>query len=95
MPWPTKSNQAKAWAYQLDKLQVSKLQQELSELNNAALEGVLAKARVIGCTTTGAAMQQTLLTGPRVAPGWVAWRAFHTRAQHSALQSALTAQQGA
>ncbi|KIY98958.1 NFX1-type zinc finger-containing protein 1 [Monoraphidium neglectum] len=50
---------------------VGRLQQERTELYDGSLEAVLRKARVIGCTTTGAAMHQALLTGPSVAPGVV------------------------
>jgi len=47
---------------------VQKLQQELHALHESSYEVLLRKARVIGCTTTGAALHKSLLTNQAVAP---------------------------
>ena len=59
------------WAAQLaEQLETgNKLQQEMWGLHDSAYEKVLAGARVIGCTTTGAAMVKSLLSSAKVAPG--------------------------
>jgi hypothetical protein len=59
------------WAEELQELQqdrASKLQQELKSLQSSSYESLLKKARMIGCTTTGAALQKQLLTSRSVAP---------------------------
>lgn len=57
------------WSKEIDDLmqKASKLQQELKALHDSSYEAVLQNARVIGCTTTGAALQKDLLG--RTAPG--------------------------
>eukprot|EP00878_Enallax_costatus_P042653 GHUV01050082.1.p1 GENE.GHUV01050082.1~~GHUV01050082.1.p1 ORF type:complete len:312 (+),score=121.18 GHUV01050082.1:525-1460(+) len=57
------------WSAEMDDLMQTayKLQQELKALHDSSYEAVLQSARVIGCTTTGAALQKDLLR--RTAPG--------------------------
>lgn len=57
------------WSEEMDGLmqQAYRLQQELKALHDSSYEAVLQNARVIGCTTTGAALQKDLLS--RTAPG--------------------------
>jgi hypothetical protein len=79
LPWALRQDLAmywrgqlqQGWAEELQALlqdQASKLQQELSSLRTSGYEAILQKARVIGCTTTGAALQKQLLTSRSVSP---------------------------
>jgi hypothetical protein len=59
------------WAEELDELlqRVQRLQQEARSLEQGAWEALIGSARVVGCTTTGAALHKQLLQGsnaPRV-----------------------------
>jgi hypothetical protein len=66
-----KSTLCEEWATELaEHLETAnKLQQEVWGLHDGAYEKVLAGAKVIGCTTTGAAMVKGLLSSAKVAPG--------------------------
>lgn len=79
LPWALRQDLARywrgqlqqGWAEELQELlqdQASKLQQELHSLRTSGYEAILQKARVIGCTTTGAALQKQLLTSRAVSP---------------------------
>eukprot|EP00775_Hariotina_reticulata_P004273 gene4273-4526_t len=59
-----------SWSEQLcEELQAaSKLQQELHALQESSYEALLRKARVVGCTTTGAALHKSILTNKASAP---------------------------
>jgi superfamily I DNA and/or RNA helicase len=59
------------WAEELDELlqKVQRLKQEARSLEQGAWEALIGSARVVGCTTTGAAKHKQLLQGsnaPRV-----------------------------
>lgn len=60
-----------SWCEQLADVlhKIDKLQLELRELRNSGYGRILAGARVIGCTTTGAAIYQSLLSSVAVSPG--------------------------
>jgi hypothetical protein len=78
LPWPMRQAVAASWRRKLreqwaeelgEELQhAHKLQQELRSLQDSSYEALLAKARVIGATTTGAALQKSLLTSRTIAP---------------------------
>jgi hypothetical protein len=59
-----------SWSEQLcEELQAAyKIQQELHALQESSYEALLSKARVVGCTTTGAALHKSLLTNKAIAP---------------------------
>jgi hypothetical protein len=61
------------WAEDLAAVLVrrNELQQEMRSLHDGASIAVLGKARVIGCTTTGAALYKELLRDVQVDPGVV------------------------
>jgi hypothetical protein len=54
------------WAEQLqEQLQhLHKLQEQLRSLRSSSPEAVIGQARIVGCTTTGAALYKELLVGP-------------------------------
>ncbi|WIA14242.1 hypothetical protein OEZ85_002778 [Tetradesmus obliquus] len=58
------------WAEELGEelQQAHKLQQELRSLQDSSYEPLLAQARVVGATTTGAALHKALLTSQTIAP---------------------------
>jgi len=79
LPWVLRQHMAsywwsqvrQQWAEELQELlqvRATKLQQELRGLQSSSYEALLSKARVIGCTTTGAALQKHLLTSRTIAP---------------------------
>lgn len=78
VPWRLRHYLARHWrgearqmlAAELQELlqEATELQQEQRSLQNSSYEALLKKARVIGCTTTGAALQSGLLTSQGLAP---------------------------